>query len=69
MSQDSVPRAGIRLLKEETPSTQLIQLSSRPIKFHLIEYLKLLTSKLPLDEKMSIQSSWDRLRDSLEEGE
>ena len=36
------------------------------MKFHLIEYLNILTSKLLLDEKMSIQSSWERLRDSLE---
>ena len=64
-----VPRAGICLLKEETPFYPVdpAEFRTHEIPFdRIFKAVNILTSKLPLDEKMSIQSSWDRLRDSLE---
>ena len=67
--RDLVPRAGIRLLKDDT---LFFPIDSAEFRTHEIPFdrifktVGILTSRLPLNEKMVIQGSWDRLRDSLE---
>ena len=64
-----VPRAGIRLLRQDHDN-----LPVGPAEFRIekIEFdkifrgLSIFLSKISLERKMSIQSSWDRLREKLE---
>ena len=71
LPQDSElePRAGIRLLKDDT---QFFPVDPADFRTHEIPFdrifkaVTIVTSKLSLNEKMRIQSSWDRLRDCLE---
>ena len=64
-----VPRAGLRLLKDGTVFCPVdpAEFRTQEIMFdRIFKAVATLTSKLTLIEKMRIQSSWDRLRDSLE---
>ena len=64
-----VPRAGICLLKDETI---FFPVDSAEFRTHEIPFdrifktFAIIASKLPLSEKMVLQGSWGRLRDSLE---
>ena len=64
-----VPRAGIRLLLDETIfyPVDSADFRTEEILFDKIfKAVSTITSKMPLCEKMRIQNSWDRLRGSLE---
>ena len=64
-----VPRAGIRLVKEDTTFEPVLAADFRvgEIKFDdIFKGLRKFTVKLPLDTQMSVISSWERLRKSLE---
>ena len=63
------PRAGLRLLKENTQflPVEAAEFRTSEIPFdRIFRTVSVITSKLPLLEKMRIQGSWDRLRDELE---
>ena len=67
--QEFFPRAGIRLLKENILFGPVAPAEFRieKIKFDAINKgLSVYLSKLPLEKKMSIQTSWDSLRTALE---
>ena len=63
------PRAGIRLLKENTQFYPVgpADFRTAEIPFDRIsKTVSIITSKMPLLEKMKVQESWDRLREKLE---
>ena len=68
----AVPRAGIHLLKE---GVVFIPVAAADFRTHEIPFdsifktVKIFTSKLPPEEKLQVQNSWDRLRDSMESTE
>ena len=64
-----VPRAGLRLLKENTVycPVESAEFRTEEIMFdRIFKAVATITSKLQLSDKMRIQGSWDRLRESLE---
>ena len=64
-----VPRAGIRLLKEGHENTPVgaAEFRIEKLKFDDINKgLRIYLSKLELEKRMSIQTSWDSLRENLE---
>ena len=64
-----MPRAGILLLKENVVfhPVEAAEFRTHEIPFDSIfKTVKIFTSKLPLEEKMKVQTSWDRLRDTME---
>ena len=71
LSQDSemVPRAGIRLIKENTEIDPVGCAEYRIEKINFDEIMKgihLFLRKQPLQERITVTESWDRLRDRLE---
>ena len=67
--KEFVPRAGIRLLKEDTMFLEVepAEFRTHEIPFdRIFKSVSIITSKVPQSERIVIQSSWDRLRDSLE---
>ena len=63
------PRAGIRLLKENTQfyPVEAAEFRTDELPFEKIRRtVSIVTSKMPLLEKMKITESWDRLRKKLE---
>ena len=63
------PRAGLRLLKENTLfcPVDAAEFRTNEIPFdRIFKTVSIITSRLALLEKMKIQGSWDRLRDDLE---
>lgn len=72
LPQDSeiVPRAGIRLLKKGHPygPVKAADLRLERLNFdQVLKGIRIYTENLPLLEKMRIETSWDKLRDRLEE--
>ena len=71
LPQDSemVPRAGIRLIKESTEFDPVGCAEYRIEKINFSEIMKgihIFLSKQPLQERMNVTASWDRLKDRLE---
>ena len=66
---DLVPRAGIQLINENIDFEPIgpSEFRIEKIKFDkIMQGLDRFSSKLPLEQRMSIQTSWDKLRDQLE---
>ena len=66
---DLVPRAGIRLLVEGHPYGPVGVADFRIDKLNFDQVMKgirIYTTNLPLSERMRIESSWDRLRETLD---
>ena len=66
---ESVPRSGIRVIQENCEFSSIGPAEYRIEKINFEEIMKglrIFLSKLPLQERMTITTSWDRLRDSLE---
>ena len=65
-----VPRPGIRLIKENTTFEEPVgaaEFRVEEIKFHdIFKLIQKQTSKLPLEEKMKIISSWENLKKTLQ---
>ena len=64
-----VPRSGIRVIREDVEFEPVGPAEYRIDKINFDEIMKGLSiflRKLPLQEKMTISTSWDRLRDKLE---
>ena len=64
-----VPRAGIRLLKENTEFYPVgpAEFRTDSIPFdRIMKTISTLTARMPLLEKMNVQESWDKLRENLE---
>ena len=67
--EEWVPSTGIRLLKEGTIFSEIGVADFRVEKLQLDKvflHLQRFLSTLPLNEKMTVQNSWDRLRENIE---
>lgn len=67
--REFVPRAGIRIVRDgvnfEPVGAADFRVNSIPFD-RISKTIRIMTSRLPLNEKITIQESWDRLRDRIE---